>query len=318
MLFFLLPLFSMAQLPKEDGIHERGMMKNRTNVDKESSEYQIGIIKDTVRFRKSLMKFVGTSLVYEDAAAEDEDDILKESAPHSTSIHSKKTDFSNLTDAIEVPLVDNKAKKYFSFPSDGVRITSRFGPRRRRYHYGIDLGLRLGEPIRSMFDGTVRIAKRAGAYGNLVIIEHDNKLETYYAHLSKINVAEGDEIKAGEVLGLGGSTGRSTGPHLHLEIRYQGAAINPEDVIDFSTYALKDNTLELTKDNFRHHSSRNSNVKLANNKTKATKGGQYTKVRKGETLSSIAKRNGTTVSKLAKLNNIRGSRIKAGQKIRIR
>ncbi|MCK9163670.1 MAG: peptidoglycan DD-metalloendopeptidase family protein [Bacteroidales bacterium] len=318
MLFFLLPLFSMAQLPKEDGIHERGMMKNRTNVDKESSEYQIGIIKDTVRFRKSLMKFVGTSLVYEDAAAEDEDDILKESAPHSTSIHSKKTDFSNLTDAIEVPLVDNKAKKYFSFPSDGVRITSRFGPRRRRYHYGIDLGLRLGEPIRSMFDGIVRVAKRAGAYGNLVIIQHDNKLETYYAHLSKINVAEGDEIKAGEVLGLGGSTGRSTGPHLHLEIRYQGAAINPEDVIDFSTYALKDNTLELTKDNFRHHSSRNSNVKLANNKTKATKGGQYTKVRKGETLSSIAKRNGTTVRKLAKLNNIKGSRIKAGQKIRIR
>ena len=318
MLFFLLPLFSMAQLPKEDGIHERGMMKNRTNVDKESSEYQIGIIKDTVRFRKSLMKFVGTSLVYEDAAAENEDDILKESAPHSTSIHSKKTDFSNLTDAIEVPLVDNKAKKYFSFPSDGVRITSRFGPRRRRYHYGIDLGLRLGEPIRSMFDGIVRVAKRAGAYGNLVIIEHDNKLETYYAHLSKINVAEGDEIKAGEVLGLGGSTGRSTGPHLHLEIRYQGAAINPEDVIDFSTYALKDNTLELTKDNFRHHSSRNSNVKLANNKTKATKGGQYTKVRKGETLSSIAKRNGTTVRKLAKLNNIKGSRIKAGQKIRIR
>lgn len=317
-LFLLLPLFSMAQLPKEDGIHERGMMKNRTNVDKESSEYQIGIIKDTVRFRKSLMKFVGTSLVYEDDAAEDEEDILKETLPHSTSIHRKKTDFSNLTDAIAVPLVDNKAKKYYSFPSDGVRITSRFGPRRRRYHYGIDLGLRTGEPIRSMFDGTVRVAKRAGAYGNLVVIDHDNKLETYYAHLSQINVAPGDVIKAGEVLGLGGSTGRSTGPHLHLEIRYEGAAINPEDVIDFSTFALKDHTLQLTKDNFRHHSSRNTNVKLANNKAKATKGGQYTNVRKGETLSSIAKRNGTTVSKLAKLNNIKGSKIKAGQKLRLR
>ena len=66
-----------------------------------------------------------------------------------------------------------------------------------------------------MFDGTVRVAKRAGAYGNLVVIDHDNKLETYYAHLSQINVAPGDVIKAGEVLGLGGSTGRSTGPHLH-------------------------------------------------------------------------------------------------------
>ena len=67
-LSIVLPLLSMAQLPKEDGIHERGMMKNRTNVGKESSEYQIGIIKDTVRFRKSLMNFVGTSLVYDDAA----------------------------------------------------------------------------------------------------------------------------------------------------------------------------------------------------------------------------------------------------------
>ena len=316
-LSIVLPLLSMAQLPKEDGIHERGMMKNRTNVGKESSEYQIGIIKDTVRFRKSLMNFVGTSLVYDDAA-ENEEDILKETTPHSTSIHRKKKDFSNLNDAILIPLVDNKNQKYFSFPSDGVRVTSHFGPRRRRYHYGIDLGLRVGEPIRSMFDGKVRVAKRAGAYGNLVVIEHDNQLETYYAHLSKIHVAPGDEIKAGEVLGLGGSTGRSTGPHLHLEIRYEGAAINPEDVINFSTYALVDNTLELTKDNFRHHSTRNNNVRLANNNTKATKGGKYTKVRKGETLSVIAKRNGTTVQKLAKLNKIKGSKIKAGQKIRVR
>ena len=106
-------------------------------------------------------------------------------------------------------------------------------------------------------------------------------------------------------------------PQVHifiLEIRYEGAAINPEDVIDFSTFALKDHTLQLTKDNFRHHSSRNTNVKLANNKAKATKGGQYTNVRKGETLSSIAKRNGTTVSKLAKLNNIKGSKIKSRSK----
>ena len=313
----MLPVFLMAQLPSKDGIHERGMMKNRTNVDKESSEYQIGIIKDTTRFRKSLMKFVGTSLVYDDAA-ENEDDILKEALPTTTSIHRKKTDFSNLNDAINLPLVDNRSKKFYSFPCEGVRVSSRFGPRRNRYHYGIDLSLRTGEPIKAMFDGRVRVAKRAGAYGNLVVVEHDNQLETYYAHLSRINVSPGDEIKAGEVLGLGGSTGRSTGPHLHLEIRYQGAAINPEDVINFTNFALLDDNLSLTKDNFRHHSVKQRNTNLAKNKTSTKGGSKYTKVRKGETLSTIAKRNGTTVKKLAKLNNIKGSKIKAGQKIRVR
>jgi murein DD-endopeptidase MepM/ murein hydrolase activator NlpD len=313
----VLPLLSMAQMPKNEGIHERGMMKNRTNVDSESSEYQIGIIKDTTRFKKSLMKFVGTNLVYDDAT-ENEEDILNETQPLSSSIHRKKTDFSNLTEAIQIPLVDNSTQKYYSFPCEGVRVTSRFGPRRKRYHYGIDLGLRTGEPIKSMFDGTVRVAKRAGAYGNLVVIDHDNQLETYYAHLSKINVSDGDKIKAGEVLGLGGNTGRSTGPHLHLEIRYQGAAINPEDVINFTNYALLDNTLSLTKDNFRHHSVKKSNVNLAKNKSKATKNSKYTKVKKGETLSTIARRNGTTVKKLAQLNNIKGSKIKAGQTLRIR
>ncbi len=312
----MLPIFVMAQLPNKDGIHERGMMKNRTNVDKESSEYQIGIIKDTTRFRKSLMKFVNTNLAYDDDAAETEEDILNEALPTNTSIHRKKTDFSNLIDPIIIPLVDNKAKQFYSFPCEGVKVTSRFGPRRRRYHYGIDLGLRIGEPIKSMFDGRVRVAKRAGAYGNLVVIEHDNELETYYAHLSKINVEVGERIKAGEVLGLGGNTGRSTGPHLHLEIRYQGAAINPEDVIDFNNYALLSNELSLTKDNFRHHSVKKS-TNLAKNKT-SSKSSKYTKVRKGETLSTIAKRHGTTVSKLAKLNNIKGSKIKAGQTLRVR
>eukprot|EP00825_Cyclidium_porcatum_P030378 TRINITY_DN32206_c0_g1_i3.p2 TRINITY_DN32206_c0_g1~~TRINITY_DN32206_c0_g1_i3.p2 ORF type:complete len:141 (-),score=19.10 TRINITY_DN32206_c0_g1_i3:92-514(-) len=119
--------------------------------------------------------------------------------------------------------------------------------------------------IRAMFDGRVRVSRVANGYGNLVVIEHDNHLETYYAHLSQINVFDGEIIKAGEILGLGGSTGHSTGPHLHLEIRYDGAAINPEDVINFASYSLLDNTLELTKENFRHHSINNSNARLAKN-----------------------------------------------------
>lgn len=296
----VVPIISMAQMPNDEGIHERGMMKNRTNVEKESSEYQIGIIKDTTRFRKSLMKFVGTSLVYDDAT-EDENEILREASPR-TAIHRIKRDFSNLTSPIKVPLTDYRNKKYYSFPCEGVRVTSRFGPRRNRYHYGIDLGLRIGEPIRAMFDGRVRVARRANGYGNLVVIEHDNQLETYYAHLSQINVVDGESIKAGEILGLGGNTGHSTGPHLHLEIRYEGAAINPEDVIDFNSYALLDNTLELTKDNFRHHSIKQSGARLAKNsynksskhnkkyKAKSSKNKQYAKAKINKSKITKAKR----------------------------
>lgn len=292
------PLMSMAQMPGDDGIHERGMMKNRTNVERESSEYQIGIIKDTTRFRKSLMKFVGTSLVYDDAT-EDENEILREASPR-TAIHRIKKDFSNLVGSIKLPLVDYRSKKYYSFPCEGVRVTSRFGPRRNRYHYGIDLGLRIGEPIRAMFDGRVRVSRMANGYGNLIVLEHDNQLETYYAHLSKINVYDGEIIKAGEVIGLGGSTGHSTGPHLHLEIRYEGAAINPEDVINFSSYSLLDNSLELTKDNFRHHSINNSNLRLAKNsyhksskhnryKSKSSNNKQYAKLKMNKSKSSKSK-----------------------------
>ena len=171
-----------------------------------------------------------------------------------------------------------------------------------------------------MFDGKVRIAKRAGAYGNLVVIRHDNGLETYYGHLSKINVQPNQEIKAGEVLGLGGSTGRSTGPHLHLEIRYLGAAINPEKVIDFANFQLKDETLCLTREYFKNGGKTTSSQRslASSSSSKASKGGKYYTVRKGDTLGAIAKRHGTTVKKLARLNNIKGTKIRAGQKIRVR
>src|SRR5574344_1886448 len=91
-LFCFLPLFSMAQLTNREGLHERGMMKNRTNVEKESSDYQIGIIKDTVRFRNSLMRFIGSTTRDFDEGVEDEEDILRASTPLISSINTKKTD----------------------------------------------------------------------------------------------------------------------------------------------------------------------------------------------------------------------------------
>ena len=312
LVFFVVPCVCEAQ------IHERGMMRNRANVEIESSSYTIGIIKDTTKFKNSFIQFVN-STVEDDVAAESEDDIIYASFDNN-SIHyyQQKFDYTKITEPIEIKLVNEEAKQYYACPFEG-KVTSHFGPRRRRWHYGVDLGLRTGQPIKAMFDGKVRIAKRAGAYGNLVVIRHDNGLETYYGHLSKLNVKPNDEIKAREVLGLGGSTGRSTGPHLHLEIRYLGAAINPEMVIDFSNYQLKSETLSLTREYFKNGKRSSSKRQLANSgSSKASKGGKYYTVRRGDTLGAIAKRNGTTVKKLAKLNGIKGTKIKAGQKLRLR
>ena len=309
----VLPLVAAAQ------IHERGMMRNRTNVETESSSYTIGIVRDTNKLNTSFIQFANNS-IEDDAAAESEDDILYASFDNS-SIHyyQHKFDYTKITEPIEVRLVNHDKKQYYACPYEG-RVTSHFGPRRRRWHYGVDLGLRTGDPVKAMFDGKVRIAKRAGAYGNLVVIRHDNGLETYYGHLSKINVQPNQEIKAGEVLGLGGSTGRSTGPHLHLEIRYLGAAINPEKVIDFANFQLKDETLYLTREYFKNGGKTTSPQRslASSSSSKASKGGKYYTVRKGDTLGAIAKRHGTTVKKLTRLNNIKGTKIRAGQKIRVR
>ena len=89
-----------------------------------------------------------------------------------------------------------------------------------RFHSGIDLDLEVGDNVEASFDGIVKRADYVSGYGNLVVLKHFNGLETYYAHLSKILVTIGDTLEAGDKLGLGGSTGRSTGPHLHYEIRY--------------------------------------------------------------------------------------------------
>ena len=99
--------------------------------------------------------------------------------------------------------------------------------RRGRSHQGVDIPLKTGDPVYATFTGKVRMSKYYGAYGNMIVIRHENGIETFYAHLSKRNVEVGDWVNAGDVIGLGGSTGRSTGPHLHFEILINGSAVNP-------------------------------------------------------------------------------------------
>ncbi|MBR1792471.1 MAG: peptidoglycan DD-metalloendopeptidase family protein [Bacteroidales bacterium] len=253
----------------------------------------------------------------EDEGAESEDEILYVSFD-SDHIHYPKLDVNTMTEDVHLVLTHPERGEYYSIPiSSTARVSSKFGPRRRRYHYGLDLAAPKGEPIHTMFDGTVRISVRNKSYGNLVVVRHNNGLETYYAHMAQRYVQPGDVVKAGDILGLCGSTGRSTGSHLHLEIRYMGNAMNPEDVINPETRDLKANTLTLNKSTFRRGGS--SQKSGTGGGTYSKDGKQYYRVRSGDNLSRIAQRNGTTVSKLCQLNGIhRDAVLQIGKQLRIR
>ena len=196
----------------------------------------------------------------------------------------------------------------FYMPTMG-QVTSEYGYRQRfrRNHYGTDLKIQIGDPIHAAFDGRVRIVARQRGYGNVVVIRHNNGLETVYGHLSK-HLCEVDQVvKAGDVIALGGNTGRSTGPHLHFETRFMGRPINPEEIFDFTNKVTH----------------LDSYVYYANPKT--TKFGKaltsvvgiaHHKVKSGETLFSIAEKYGTKVSVLKKLNRLRKTKLQIGQVIR--
>ena len=246
-----------------------------------------------------------------DEGADSEDDILLEGFD-TAMIHLPKFDVSTLTEPIYIELRNEAAGNIFTWPTPWTaRPTSHFGPRRRRFHYGLDLAQPTGEPIYAAFDGVVRISKRNKSYGHLVIIHHANGLETYYAHMSKRLVSAGDQVKSGDVIGLCGNTGRSFGSHLHFEVRYMGNAINPEHVIDCATHDLVSDRLELTTNSFRKVAQRSSGG------TTASSGGWY-RVRQGDTLEKIARRNGTTVRRLCQLNGIKETKIlHPGDRLRV-
>ena len=185
----------------------------------------------------------------------------------------------------------------FCMPTTNTKITSKFGPRRRRLHNGIDVKVYIGDTIRSAFSGKVRVVKDQGrrkGYGKYVIIRHENGLETVYAHLSKHLVKEDQYVEVGEVIGLGGNTGRSTGSHLHFETRFLGQAINPALLFDFEKQDIVADTYLFQKGN-RYRRSNTSAV---------VSGAQYYKVRKGDSLSRISQKTGVSIDRLCKLNGI--------------
>lgn len=128
-----------------------------------------------------------------------------------------------------MPIVNGIRLAYM--PVTGGTISSRYGAIssiRSQAHTGLDIACPAGTPIKVTSDGTVVAAAYSGSYGNLIKVDHGNGLQTWYAHTSKMYVTPGQQVKAGEIIGAVGSTGNSTGAHLHLEIRINGQAINPQ------------------------------------------------------------------------------------------
>lgn len=241
-----------------------------------------------------------------------------------TNIHAyRDIELDSLPEATAIRLIDSLES--YHYPYIG-RITSRYGPRRGRAHQGLDIGLKTGDPIYATFDGKVRLSKAAGDYGNLVIIRHNNGLETYYAHLSQRDVEVGDWVVAGQQIGLGGSTGRSTGPHLHYEVRYKGQSFDPERLIDFSNGNLRRDELLLKRRHFSIYSKYEQDfgdeeevAKQEEAERKAAAAVQYHTVRSGDTLGAIARKYGTSVSRICQLSGIKSTSIlRIGQKLRVR
>ncbi|MFT7612944.1 MAG: murein DD-endopeptidase MepM/ murein hydrolase activator NlpD, partial [Parvicellaceae bacterium] len=161
---------------------------------------------------------------------------------HTGKTYSRDINLKHMTDTVELNLLSELDPNVF-LPQVGS-VTSPFGPRWGKMHKGVDINLNTGDQVHCAFAGKVRYARyNQGGYGNLVIVRHFNGLETYYAHLSRIDVKSGQLVKAGATLGKGGSTGHSTGPHLHFEVRYFDNALDPQMIFNFKYQKLKTTTL---------------------------------------------------------------------------
>lgn len=233
--------------------------------------------------------------------------------------------------------------RHFSMPTPSRVITSNFGSRWGRQHKGLDIKVYIGDTIRSAFSGKVRVVRyEAGGYGNYIVIRHPNGLETIYGHLSKQLVKENQTVRAGEPIGLGGNTGRSTGSHLHFETRLCGVALNPAIFFDFRNQDVTGDEYLFLKDKYQHDGevATRERGKIGNggytrdqiygevghsDEPEPTEVQQamnaperlYYKVKDGDTMDSIAEKLGVSVSTLRSLNGFRKSqKLKAGMIVR--
>ena len=225
----------------------------------------------------------------------------------------------------------------FCMPTPSRVITSNFGARWGRMHKGLDIKVYIGDTIRAAFSGKVRVVKyEPKGYGNYVVIRHHNGLETIYGHMSKQLVRENQVVRAGDPIGLGGNTGRSTGSHLHFETRLCGVALNPALFFDFRKqdvtgdfYTFRKSTVdresaEATRLRGKNDGNGYSREDVTGGRATASNNQQgqqrnsgaskFHKVQAGETVYSIARKYNISVEKLAEMNHLgKELRIRPGQ-----
>ena len=207
------------------------------------------------------------------------------------------------------------------------RVSSPYGYRARfgRMHKGVDISLKLNDTIYAAYDGKVRLTNsEPKCYGNDIIRRLPNKRETVYGHLNKILVKPNQVVKAGQPIGLGGSTGRSTGPHLHFETRFMGYAINPAAIINFSNGTVHTDTYTFSKQtyqqprNFTPNDNKKKVEQSQNRYQAATTTETYT-VKRGDSVGSIARAYGISTTTLRRLNNMSSTeRITIGQVLKVK
>lgn len=234
--------------------------------------------------------------------------------------------------------------RHFCMPTPSRVVTSNFGRRWGRPHLGLDIKVYIGDTIRAAFSGRVRVVRYdSDGFGKYIVIRHPNGLETTYAHLSKQLVTTNQTVRAGEPIGLGGNTGRSTGSHLHFETRLCGVPLNPALFFDFRNqdvtgdyYVFNRRTLEndsevatrergkqgnggYTRDQIYgtpgHSVSLNGETPMARSEREKV----YYKVQQGETLASIANKRNLDIDAICRLNGFRkNARVRPGQIIIIK
>lgn len=197
-------------------------------------------------------------------------------------------------------------------PTESRRIAGPYGIRTYRMHRGVDLGLCHGEDrtIVAAFPGKVKLVRNQGrrrGYGKYVIIDHGNGLTTLYAHLASWKVKIGDELQAGDTVGVGGNTGRSFGAHLHFEMKYNGVYIDPTTVFNFQEGTYLAATTEIDQAQIQS---------VEDEYQKELAKHRYYKVRRGDCLGKIARRYGISVGKLKRLNGLKSNNIRPGQVLR--
>ncbi len=219
----------------------------------------------------------------------------------------------------------------FHMPTDSRVLTSNFGARWGRQHKGLDIKVYIGDTIRAAFSGKIRIVKyEPRGYGKYVVIRHHNGLETIYGHMSKQLVVENQEVKAGEPIGLGGNTGRSTGSHLHFETRLCGVALNPALLFDFRNQDVVGDFYMFRRSKYASESAMATRLRGVGGATtgdndqddeleiaaapRTSSNVHFHKVKKGDTLQAIARKHHTTIAKLCELNHIgKNIRLRPGQ-----